>query len=198
MTGPAVDPAESWAHLMRGNARFTAGAQMHPRSRPERRLALLGSQREPRAAVLGCCDSRVPPELVFDQGLGDIFTVRSAGTVLDDVVLGSLEFAVSVLRVPLVVVLGHDGCGAIGIAREVARGEATASGHLAAIVAGIAPAAAAAPPGEAAEVQAVAVVDAIVAQCPPIAAAVAARRVAVIGATYSLETGEVREVSPRP
>jgi carbonic anhydrase len=105
-------PAEAWAVLKAGNARFMAGEQAHPNQdiHSRDRLAV---QQMPFAVFFGCADSRVAAELIFDQGLGDLFVVRTAGHVVDPSVLGSLEFGVEVLDAPLIVVLGHDSCGAI-------------------------------------------------------------------------------------
>nr|CRL78275.1 carbonic anhydrase [Mycolicibacterium malmesburyense] len=102
----------AWKALKEGNERFVAGQPLHPSQGVEHRASLAGSQR-PTAVVFGCGDSRVAAEIIFDQGLGDMFVVRTAGHVLDSAVLGSIEYAVAVLDVPLVVVLGHDSCGAV-------------------------------------------------------------------------------------
>jgi len=132
---------EILARLQEGNRRFVAGeGRFARRCRPERRLALVGGQR-PVAVVLGCADSRVPAELIFDQGLGDLFVVRVAGNVVGPTQLGSVEFAVEALGTRLVVVLGHERCGAVQAALEVHGGaEAPASPHLGEIVARILPA----------------------------------------------------------
>ncbi|MEV7692698.1 carbonic anhydrase [Microbacterium sp. NPDC089189] len=98
--------------MLEGNARFVSGAPRHPRQDVERRHELAGGQR-PRAALFGCSDSRLAAEIIFDEGLGDLFVVRNAGQVISDSVIGSLEYAVEVLGVPLIVVLGHDACGAV-------------------------------------------------------------------------------------
>ena len=98
--------------LMIGNRRYVAMRQLHPRQNQTQRQALLEGQ-HPFAAILSCSDSRVPSELIFDQGLGDLFIVRTAGHVINDLIIGSLEFAVHVLRVPLVMVMGHAQCGAV-------------------------------------------------------------------------------------
>lgn len=188
------DPEYVWRHLANGNTRFVAGEPLHPRIDDVSRHALLGGQ-VPHAAVLGCCDSRVPPELVFDQGLGDLFTVRSAGLVLGDVVLGSLEFAARILRVPLIVVLGHQYCGAVRSARELAERGHRVTGHVAAIVDGIAPEALAALPEEADALQARATVERVLEESPLIRAAITAGRTALVGAFYSLDTGEVRRLT---
>ena len=102
----------AWKALKEGNERFVTGKPAHPSQSVEHRAALTQSQR-PIAVVFGCSDSRVAAEIIFDQGLGDMFVVRTAGHVLDSAVLGSLEYGVNVLKVPLIVVLGHDSCGAV-------------------------------------------------------------------------------------
>jgi carbonic anhydrase len=102
----------AWKALKEGNQRFVEGKQAHPSQSIEHRASLADSQ-QPTAVVFGCADSRVAAEIIFDQGLGDMFVVRTAGHVLDSAVLGSIEYAVTVLNVPLVVVLGHDSCGAV-------------------------------------------------------------------------------------
>ncbi|MFG6401891.1 carbonic anhydrase [Microbacterium sp. P04] len=103
--------------MRRGNERFVAGKPQHPRQDVERRHELAGGQ-TPRAALFGCADSRLAAEIIFDEGLGDLFVVRNAGQVISDSVVGSLEYAVGVLDVALIVVLGHDACGAVGAAIE--------------------------------------------------------------------------------
>ncbi len=101
--------------MLEGNRRFVSGAPAHPRQDVERRTELASSQ-HPTAALFGCSDSRLAAEIIFDQGLGDLFVVRNAGQVISDSVIGSLEYAVGVLEVPLIVVLAHDACGAVGAA----------------------------------------------------------------------------------
>lgn len=121
--------------LLEGNARFVAGQSIHPDQSNERRAALAGGQ-SPFAIVLTCSDSRVSPELFFDQGLGDLFVIRNAGNVLDDHVLGSMEYALDHLHVPLIIVVGHEKCGAVSAA--VAGGEIP--GHLHSVTDDLAPA----------------------------------------------------------
>ncbi len=113
MTAPT--PLKAWQEMQRGNARFVAGEPRHPRQDVERRAELALGQR-PRAALFGCSDSRLSAEIIFDKGLGDQFVVRNAGQVISDSVVGSLEYAVAVLGVPLIIVLGHDACGAVDAA----------------------------------------------------------------------------------
>jgi carbonic anhydrase len=110
-------PAQAWQQLRAGNERFTTGQVRHPHTEPADRARLADGQR-PHAVVLGCSDSRVPPDIVFDQGLGDLFVVRTAGHALDPSVIGSIEYGVVYLEAPLIVVLGHDSCGAIAATLE--------------------------------------------------------------------------------
>ncbi|GAB2468839.1 carbonic anhydrase [Conyzicola lurida] len=117
MTNANKTPAKAWEEMARGNERFVAGAPLHPRQDVERRAALATVQ-EPDAALFGCSDSRLAAEIIFDKGIGDLFVVRNAGQIISDSVVGSLEYAVSVLKVPLIVVLGHDECGAVRAAIE--------------------------------------------------------------------------------
>ncbi len=107
-----TSPAAAWTALKEGNERFVAGRPEHPSQSIEHRASLAVAQR-PTAVVFGCADSRVAAEIIFDQGLGDMFVVRTAGHVVDSAVLGSIEYAVAVLDVPLIAVLGHDSCGAV-------------------------------------------------------------------------------------
>lgn len=107
----------TWSRLLAGNRRFAEGRAEHPWQDATTRETLIDRQ-NPDAAVLACSDSRVPPEIVFDSGLGDLFDVRTAGQIIDDAALASLEYAVAKLHVSLLVVLGHEGCGAIDTAAK--------------------------------------------------------------------------------
>lgn len=109
---PTRTPAKAWQEMLRGNERFVSGEPAHPRQDVERREQLATGQ-APSAALFGCSDSRLAAEIIFDKGIGDLFVVRNAGQVISDSVTGSLEYAVSVLGVPLILVLGHDECGAV-------------------------------------------------------------------------------------
>jgi carbonic anhydrase len=140
---PASDPAvttpeEALNNLMAGNVRYMQGSPIHPNQSAERQAEVAQGQ-HPWAAILGCIDSRVPPELVFDQGLGDMFVARTAGQVIDDVVLGSLEFAVEE-GVKLVMVLGHQSCGAVKATIQTLQTNGHAEGEIAALVEAIKPA----------------------------------------------------------
>ena len=102
----------AWSRMLAGNRRFAEGKPEHPNRGAEARAALVDTH-APEAAVLSCSDARVSPDIIFDSGLGDLFTVRTAGQIIDEAVLASLEYAVTVLGVRLLVVLGHQNCGAI-------------------------------------------------------------------------------------
>lgn len=108
---PTID--EALARLLDGNERYTAMRQIHPHQSIVRRERLALEGQNPFAAILSCSDSRVPSELIFDQGLGDLFIVRTAGHVVYELELASIEYAVHVLQVPLVMVMGHGECGAV-------------------------------------------------------------------------------------
>ena len=112
MNRTRLSPADAWAEMIRGNERFVSGAPAHPRQDVERRAELMEEQR-PLSALFGCSDSRLAAEIIFDKGLGDLFVVRNAGQIISDSVVGSLEYSVGILEVPLIVVLGHDNCGAV-------------------------------------------------------------------------------------
>lgn len=124
-----VTPEGAWAELAAGNGRWRTLRERHPDESAGLRRELVGGQ-HPFAVVLGCVDSRVPPELVFDQGLGDLLTVRSAGEVLDEAVVGSVAYGVLELGIPLVVVLGHQACGAVAAAVHAETGHGELPGPL--------------------------------------------------------------------
>lgn len=135
---PNTSPVTAWKALKEGNERFVAGKPQHPSQSVEHRASLAGGQK-PTAVVFGCADSRVAAELIFDQGLGDMFVVRTAGQAIDSAVLGSIEFAVTVLDVPLVVVLGHDSCGAVKAALGAINDGAIPGGFVRDVVERVAP-----------------------------------------------------------
>jgi carbonic anhydrase len=133
-------PAKAWAEMVRGNERFVAGTPRHPRQDVERRTEVAPAQ-FPDAALFGCSDSRLAAEIIFDKGLGDLFVVRNAGQVISESVVGSLEYAVGVLQVPLIVVLGHDECGAVRAAIDSQGPDAPVlSPHITNLIAPILPA----------------------------------------------------------
>ena len=102
-----------WSRMLAGNRRFAEGKLEHPNRSAGSARGDLSTRMQPDAAVLSCSDARVSPDIIFDAGIGDLFTVRTAGQVIDDAVIASLEYAVDVLGVRLLVVLGHQNCGAI-------------------------------------------------------------------------------------
>ncbi len=132
---PGVNGDEALARLLAGNQRYVAGKPSQDHRDPARRTEVAKGQ-HPIAVIVSCSDSRVPPEIVFDQGLGDLFVVRVAGNVVGDDELGSIEYAVEHLGPRLVLVLGHERCGAVDA--TVKGGEAP--GHVAALVKAIRPA----------------------------------------------------------
>ena len=131
----AVDQADPLQRLVDGNRRFVAHRAKRPHQDPARRLEVAKGQK-PFAAILSCADSRVPPEVIFDQGLGDLFVVRVAGNIADDAVVGSLEYAVEHLGVKLIFVLGHQRCGAVQAAVDGGKPE----GHIGTLLSAIMPA----------------------------------------------------------
>ncbi len=137
---PTIAPHDAWREMLDGNARFVAGTPSHPRQDVERRTEVAHSQ-APMAALFGCSDSRLAAEIIFDKGIGDLFVVRNAGQVISDSVVGSLEYAVGVLKVPLIVVLGHDQCGAVLAAIDSVGPDAQKlPPHISALIAKIVPA----------------------------------------------------------
>jgi carbonic anhydrase len=135
---PNTTPVTAWKALKEGNERFVAGRPQHPSQSVDHRASLAAGQK-PHAVIFGCSDSRVAAELLFDQGLGDVFVVRTAGQAIDSAVLGSIEFAVTVLDVPLVVVLGHTGCGAVKAALAAIDDGAIPAGFVRDVVERVAP-----------------------------------------------------------
>ncbi|MEV6304463.1 carbonic anhydrase [Actinoplanes sp. NPDC051861] len=138
---PAPTPDTPYAAvkaLLAGNKRFAAGHARHPHQTPERVREVAAGQ-HPFVIVLGCADSRVAPEIVFDQGIGDVFDDRVAGNIVDDLHLGSIEYALEEFAPPLVLVLGHERCGAVAATLDVIRTGGTAPGHIADIVEALRP-----------------------------------------------------------
>jgi carbonic anhydrase len=181
------------AQLMSGNKRYAAGKPSHPHQDFQRRAELAKVQ-HPFAAVLSCADSRVPPEVVFDEGLGDLFTVRVAGNIVDDAVTGSLEYAVEHLGTPVVMVLGHERCGAV----QAAIGGGEPKTHIEALTSAINPAVTEAKKqkGDLVSNSVRANVRLMVQQLrtskPILAEAVAKGKVKIVGAVYDLDSGVVK------
>ncbi|WP_030751719.1 carbonic anhydrase [Streptomyces griseus] len=135
---PRTSPALALEALLEGNRRFVSGTPEHPNQDAARRTELAPGQ-DPFAVILGCSDSRLAAEIIFDRGLGDLFVVRTAGHVLGPEVLGSVEYATSILGARLVVVLGHDSCGAVAAARAAVEEGFAASGFVRDVVERVTP-----------------------------------------------------------
>lgn len=186
------DPTQALERLLTGNRRYAAMRQVHPRQTILQRQTLVEGQ-HPFAAVLSCSDSRVPSEIIFDQGLGDLFIVRTAGHAANDLVMASVEYAVYALHVPLVLVLGHAACGAITAVMQAE----TLPGHLPHLVEHLRPALAQVQPDapdaltQAIHTNSRYTAAALRAGSPILAEALRADRLRVVPAYYDLATGEV-------
>src|SRR5438094_3473289 len=217
---PVVPQAEAMSRLKEGNGRYTSGNRQHPHESSEERAyvatnsyenagmtflgmtaaqaaerrAELTKSQHPFAIIVSCSDSRVPPEIVFDQGLGDLFVLRVAGNVIDDHSLGSIEYAVNDLAVRLIVVLGHQRCGAIKAAKETIAANGKAPGHIESLVTAIRPAVEATVKGDLeATIKANVknVTQALRSSTPVLKPKVDSGELKVVGANYSLDTGSV-------
>ena len=197
---PLTTPEAALGELRAGNERFVAGTRIHPNQDAEHRTALANSQ-TPFAVVFGCSDSRLAAEIIFDRGLGDLFVVRTAGHTIGPEVLGSIEYAVTILHTPLVVVLGHSSCGAVAAARDAVSSGQPPDGHVRAIVDAVAPTVRHAmadgvdDPDRIVALHIQRTVDQLPAESDALARAVAAGRCAVVGMFYELHAGRVRVVS---
>jgi carbonic anhydrase len=191
---PTADQA--LARLQAGNARYVSARMSYPNQTAGHRTKLIRGQ-HPFATILGCADSRIPPEIIFDQGLGDIFVVRVAGNIIDHIVLGSIEYAAVHLHTPLIMVLGHSKCGAVAATASGAK----LQGHLPHIAVAIQPAVDTAKqmPGNlvdnAIRENAKLVTRQLAASRPLLAPLVAAGKLKVVAAHYDMATGQV-EVLP--
>jgi carbonic anhydrase len=199
----AAGPDQVLRKLLQGNKRFMNGETTAPRRRPEH-FANLAAGQSPLAVIVGCSDSRVPPEILFDQGVGDLFVVRVAGNVVSGAgatVKGSIEYAVAELNVSLVMVLGHTQCGAVKAAAKHIHDQDTLPGAIAELVNAIKPAVDKArnQPGDALENAIKANVGVGVERLktlePILAGMVKDGRVKVVGGVYDLRTGEVKVIS---
>ena len=198
-SGPSAD--EALARLVAGNQRFLRGdARL---AGPQREtLADLARGQKPYATILGCSDSRVPPEWVFDAGLGELFVVRVAGNVFSPEIAGSLQYAGSHLETPLFVVLGHDGCGAVDAALATKYEGAQHRSRIQILVDSILPALPEFDPGLSPQVRLARAVECNVRwtvrqilSTPEGRARVAQGRMKIFGAIYEIETGRVRFLS---
>jgi carbonic anhydrase len=195
---PDINPDEALRRLIEGNARFVRGEPLQLPPSPSQ-LADLTQTQSPFATILGCSDSRVPPEMVFDQGLGDLFIVRVAGNVVSAEILGSLGYALAHLRTSLFVVLGHEGCGAVHAALKMKFHRHAEPGTVGELLESILPGLEEINPSASAEVQWQQAVEANVrwsvrqlAAAPGARAFLSEGRIRIVGAVYELATGRVR------
>ena len=193
--GSGMTSDQALSALVEGNKRFVSGHAQHPDQKMAR-VKELASTQHPFATILGCSDSRVAPDIIFDQGLGDLFPVRVAGNIVDDAVLGSIEYAVEHLNCPLVMVLGHEGCGAVTAA--VNGGEPGT--HITALVDAImfAVTKAKGQPGDlvsnAVRINATRQADIIRTSKPILGKAVSEGKTKVVVAIYDVKTGQVKVI----
>ena len=217
---PMISPTEAISRLKEGNGRFMAGNMQHPHESSDERAFIaknsyenpdalslgmtseqaakrreeLTKSQHPFAIILSCSDSRVPPEIVFDEGLGDLFIVRVAGNVLNNEGLGSIEYGVDVLGARLILVLGHQSCGAVDAAMKTVAAKGKAPGHIQSLVTAIKPVVDATPKADLettikANVKHVA--DALRSSTPILKGKVDSGDVQVIGGYYTLDSGAV-------
>ncbi|MER7956943.1 carbonic anhydrase [Streptomyces sp. NPDC096030] len=197
-----LTPHDAFELLMAGNQRFVLGSPEHPNQDAARRTETAPSQ-QPFAVLFGCSDSRMAAEIIFDRGLGDLFVVRTAGHVAGTEVLGSIEFGVSVLNAPLVVVLGHDSCGAVAAACSALEDGQTPGGFVRDVVERVTPsvlAARAAGRDTAEEILAEHIehtADLLLERSRVLAERVAAGRLGVVGLSYRLADGTAQLVASR-
>jgi carbonic anhydrase len=198
---PTYTSDEALARLIAGNERFVRGEARFPTVQKEV-LAELASGQSPYATILGCSDSRVPPELIFDAGFGELFIVRVAGNVVSPEVVGTLQYAAMHLRTPLFVVLGHEGCGAVSAALAVKDNNAQMPARIAILLQTILPGLGDLPSGLAPDDQLRAAVEANVRwsmhqilETPEAKARAAEGVMKLVGAVYELESGRVRFLS---
>lgn len=194
-----LDPLQALAHLMEGNARYAAGVTQRHNFLSEREA--LGNGQNPFAAILGCADSRVALEYAFDTGLGDLFAVRVAGNFMTTDGLASLEYAVAELGTPLILVLGHQGCGAVTAGVKALSGDAKFPGHIQSIVDAIEPSVIKA------QVQPGDLLDNAISQnvkdtvanlkqaSPLLADAIERKKLKIVGGIYKLGSGKVELVA---
>lgn len=196
----APTPLEAFELLLAGNHRFVAGTPEHPNQNAARRAEIAPGQ-QPFAVLFGCSDSRLAAEIIFDRGLGDLFVVRTAGHVMGPEVLGSIEYGVDILGCPLIVVLGHDSCGAVGAACAALEDGITPAGYIRDVVERVTPsvlAARAAGHVEPEEILAEHIrhtVDLLLDRSRVLAEKVAAGQAAVVGLCYRLADGSAQLVA---
>ena len=194
-----VSPEDALERLEDGNERYVEGVTRRHDFKHEREA--LASGQNPYAAILSCADSRIAPEYAFDSGRGDLFVCRVAGNFANDESVASLEYAVSVLATPLIMVLGHDACGAVDATIKSLKDNTTLPGHLPSLVAGIAPAVKAVS-GQAGDPLANAIKQNVIdnvaklkSTTPILSAAVEQGKLRVVGGIYRLRDGKVDMVA---
>ncbi|MEU5122743.1 carbonic anhydrase [Streptomyces asoensis] len=199
---PTATPSEAFELLLAGNQRFVTNAPEHPNQDATRRAEIAPGQ-QPFAVLFGCSDSRLAAEIIFDRGLGDLFVVRTAGHVVGAEVLGSIEYGVDVLDCPLVVVLGHDSCGAVGAACAALEDGMAPAGYIRDVVERVTPSVLAARAAGRVEPQEVLAehvrhtVDLLLDRSRVLAEKVAAGQAAVVGLCYRLADGSAQLVAAR-
>lgn len=189
------DPDEALQRLIEGNRRHIDNKRIYPNQTEARRAALAQGQ-QPFATILGCVDSRVSPEIVFDRGLGDLLVIRTAGQVIDHAVMGSIEFGAFQLGIPLLLVLGHEKCGAVMAAIESMGGSAEAKGSIRTLIEAIRPAVAKARerPGDLLQNAVNANIELGVQRLrvsPVLKELLAQGKLKIVGGRYDLDTGAV-------
>lgn len=195
-----ITPQQAWQRLADGNERFVEGTSSHPNQDASRRAALVNTQ-HPFAVIFGCSDSRLAAEIIFDVGLGDVFVVRTAGQVIDDAVLGSLEYSIDQLSVPLIVILGHDSCGAVTATRDSVETGAMPAGFVRDLVERITPSVLTSQRNGVDDVNGMVeehvkqTAGRLVESSRVIGQAVEAGRASVVGVTYRLADGRAEVVS---
>ncbi|MEU2608764.1 carbonic anhydrase [Streptomyces albus] len=195
-------PQEAFELLLAGNQRFVAGTPDHPNQDAARRAEIAPGQR-PFAVLFGCSDSRLAAEIIFDRGLGDLFVVRTAGHVAGSEVLGSIEYGVEVLDCPLVVVLGHDSCGAVGAACAALEDGMAPAGYVRDVVERVTPSVLAAraagrlEPDEILAEHVSQTVDLLLDRSRALSERVESGKAAVVGLCYRLADGSAQVVAAR-
>lgn len=197
---PPKDCEEAMARLLDGNKRFISGELHHPHTAMDWRKRLVGGQ-NPFVTIIGCADSRVPPELLFDQGFGDLFVIRVAGNVIDTDVAGSVEYGVDHLATKLVVVMGHEGCGAVTAALQKLEDIEKEPNEIQALVGKIKPAVRKFDAGVSFKERLKTSVEdnvrhsvKLLKAIPDLAKAEKESRTKIVGTVYEIETGRVRAI----
>ncbi|WP_330340240.1 carbonic anhydrase [Streptomyces sp. NBC_00557] len=195
-------PRDAFELLLTGNRRFVTGSPEHPNQDATRRAEIAPAQ-QPFAVLFGCSDSRLAAEIIFDRGLGDLFVVRTAGHVLGPEVLGSIEYGVDILGCPLVVVLGHDSCGAVGAACAALEEGMTPAGYVRDVIERVTPSVLAARAAGRIEPEEILAehtrhtVDLLLDRSRVLAEKVATGQAAVVGLCYRLADGSAQLVASR-